>query len=92
MYWGEMSDSEWRSAQWGWHRSVQSQCIFAVRDIDHLISQGVCSLEHVLRLRATDTSANGIDASFVQRVLASSDSVFGGRSPTAREASASSHC
>ena len=89
MYWGEMSDSEWRSAQWGWHRSVQRQCIFAVRDIDHLISQGVCSLEHVLRLRHRHRCV--IDASFVQRVLASSDSAFGGRSPVAHEASASSH-
>ena len=86
-YWEEMSDSEWRSEQWGWHRSVNRQCIFAVRDIDELISQGVCSCEHVLQVRATVT--NGMDASFVQRVL---DSVFGRRSPAAREASISSHC
>jgi len=89
-YCAEMSESEWRSAQWGWHRAVQKQCIFAVRDLDELISQGVCSLECVVRLRETSTS--GIDASFVQRVLASSDSVFGGRSPVAHEASASSNC
>lgn len=86
-YWEEMSDSERHSARWGWHRSVNRQCIFAVRDIDELISQGVCSREHVLQVRATVT--NGMDASFVQRVL---DSVFGGRSPAAREASISSHC
>ena len=64
-----MSHSEWRGRRWGWHRSVERQCIFAVRDIDELISQGVCSLEHVLRLRRA--SANGMDASLVQRVLAS---------------------
>jgi len=67
--WWRMSHSEWRSIRWGWHRSVRRQCIFAVRDIDELISQGVCSLEHVLRLRRA--SATGMDASLVQRVLAS---------------------